>query len=148
MDSLRCECLRRQRVVKSLRTVSGLGITQREEEGSGVEATPVSYLAVHTSHAQGGGAGSLLGGLIRPKSRRHMAGPSRSRAQLLLRAHSYPGRVLFLVVGLPTPFPRWLPLGACPQVPVVSLQAAPSSKPETHMKFFFCFKKLSDLLSC
>lgn len=89
MDSLRRECLRRQRVVKSLRTVSGLGITQREEEGSGVEARPVSYLAVHTSHAQGGAAGSLLG-LIRPKSRRHMAGPSRSRAQLLLRAHSYP----------------------------------------------------------
>lgn len=75
-----------------------------------------SYLAVHTSHAQGGAAGSLLG-LIRPKSRRHMAGPSRSRAQLLLRAHSYPGRVLFLVVGLPTPFPRWLPLGVALRFP-------------------------------
>lgn len=106
-------------------------------EGGG--RTPVSYLAVHTSHAQDGGAGSLLGGLIRPKSRRHMAGPSRSRAQLLLRAHSYPGRVLFLVVGLPTPFPRWLPLGGCPQVPAVSLQASPSSKPETHI--FFLLQK-------
>lgn len=122
---------------------SGSPRGRRKEAG----LKPVSYLAVHTSHAQGGGAGSLLG-LIRPKSRRHMAGPSRSRAQLLLRAHSYPGRVLFLVVGLPTPFPRWPPLGGCPQVPAVSLQAAPSSKPETHMKFFFCFKKLSDLLSC
>lgn len=42
MDSLRGECLRRQRVVKSLRTVSGLGITQREEEGSGVETGVLS----------------------------------------------------------------------------------------------------------
>lgn len=65
---------------------SGSPRGRRKEAG----LKPVSYLAVHTSHAQGGGAGSLLGGLIRPKSRRHMAGPSRSRAQLLLRAHSYP----------------------------------------------------------
>lgn len=92
---------------------SGSPRGRRKEAG----LKPVSYLAVHTSHAQGGAADSLLGGLIRPKSRRHMAGPSRSRAQLLLRAHSYPGRVLFLVVGLPTPFPCWLPLGVALRFP-------------------------------
>lgn len=123
---------------------SGSPRGRRKEAG----LKPVSYLTVHTSYAQGGAAGSLLGGLIRPKSRRHMAGPSRSRAQLLLRAHSYPPQGSVPCGRTSDPVSSLAATGGCPQVPAVSLQAAPSSKPETHMKFFFCFKKLSDLLSC